>query len=135
MRAVAVALVMAAACGHPQSAPPTTEHPAASTDAPPPPVVDAADVAVAVATPDAAPDAAIDAAPEVPAVACWDNPHSHRIVQVLRVRITDTGEGGNAHGRETWAVVYAEAEVLEVIRGDMTRVDKRFRKHIYAVSE
>ena len=129
MRAVAMMAVLACACGHPQSAPPEPElvpPTPGPVDATPPPIPDAAPPDAAV--PDAAP-------PDATPVACWDMGSSHRIVQTLRVRVTATGDDGVLRGKETWATQWAEAEIVDVIDGDMTKVDKRFRTSVYAITE
>jgi hypothetical protein len=119
-----MAVALAVGCGQPHSAPPVGEREPAPAPVPPV-VVDAAP------PPDAAPDAPPDATP----VACWDEEPTAQIVEVLRVRVRDTGDETLSHGAESWSVQWADADIVEVIRGDMTRVDKRFRTSVYAITE
>ena len=124
----ALVLVGVIACGAPHATPHVDPAP------PPPPIDSASSVpidAAADAPPDAAPDAPIDA-PELP---CWEQGRSGQRVQVLRVHVRTGGSVEVRDGTRIWSVDVAEMDILEVISGDMSDVQKPFRKSLYAAKE
>ena len=99
----------------------------------PEPVVDAAvDSGVDASPPDAAVAVAEAAAPELPKPVCWASQPNGPRTEAMRVRVRD-GNGDDIvnHDGKSWQVGWADLDIVEVLRGDMTKVSPRFRRSLY----